>query len=57
METSFPIEAKIIVGLLFIATLVIIYSLVQASSKKKLQRNKTIRLSRQQREVIERKRR
>jgi len=54
METSLPIEAKVIGILLIIGSLLMLYAYIQYLSKKKSQRKKTIRLSRQQREIIER---
>jgi len=54
METSLPIEAKVIGILLIIGSLLMFYAYIQYLSKKKSQRKKTIRLSRQQREIIER---
>jgi len=54
---SNPIVAQIIVMLIVTGTLTMIYSAIKKTRVKKTSYRKTIRLSRQQREVIERKRR
>ena len=59
MESSLPIEAKIIGILLFIGSLVMIYAYVQSIKRKnkiKVEHKRTRHLTRQQLEVIERRR-
>ncbi len=57
METSLPIEAKVIGILLIIGSLVMIYAFVQSIRRKnkiKIEHKKTANWSQQQREIIER---